>query len=482
MVRLWDVEIGHCLRVLEGHAGGVYSVSWSDDGGRALSGSMDNTVRLWDMETGRCIRVFEGHVDIVNCVLWSVDGGRALSGSNDKTVRLWDVETGRCLRVLEGHAGTVTSVSWTVDGRLALSSSMDKTVRLWDVETGRCLRVLEGHTSAVASVSWSVDRRRALSGSMDNTVRLWDVETGRCLRVLEGHAEGVMSVSWSVDGTTAFSCAANGVMRVWNLRDFVASSPAFGPLPLPEGYAFDARPYWEVQNPAARPPLLTEADAAKQRQDTNAEVPCVLPQARGVGVPDAPEQRQYTNAKVLLVGESGAGKTGLSRRLVLNDWQPSDSTVGAWATHWKLPASSGGGVEREIWLWDFGGQADQRLIHQLYMDETALAVLVFDGQKEDLFETLGQWDRDLTRASRQDFAKLLVAGRVDAGGLRVSRNQVVAFANERGYAQFLETSAKANICCEELRQAILEEIRWENIPWRSSPLLFKRLKEEIVRL
>jgi GTPase SAR1 family protein len=52
--------------------------------------------------------------------------------------------------------------------------------------------------------------------------------------------------------------------------------------------------------------------------------------------------------------------------------------------------SSGDGVEREIWLWDFGGQADQRLIHQLYMDETALAVLVFDGQKEDLFETLGQ--------------------------------------------------------------------------------------------
>jgi len=58
------------------------------------------------------------------------------------------------------------------------------------------------------------------------------------------------------------------------------------------------------------------------------------------------------------------------------------------------------------------------------MDETALAVLVFDGQKEALFETLGQWDRDLTRASRKEFAKLLVAGRVDAGGLRVSRSEV----------------------------------------------------------
>src|SRR5262249_48385853 len=133
----------------------------------------------------------------------------------------------------------------------------------------------------------------------------------------------------------------------------------------------------------------------------------------------AEAQVQYTNAKVLLVGDSGAGKTGLSVRLALNDWKPTDSTIGAWATHWKLPIPSDGGAEREIWLWDFGGQADQRLIHQLYMEDTALAVLVFDGQKEDLFETLGQWDRDLTRASRRPFTKLLAAGRVDAGGLRV---------------------------------------------------------------
>ena len=63
----------------------------------------DGTVRLWDVETGRCLRVLEGHTDYVWSVAWSVDGRRALSGSNDNTVRLWDVETGRCLRVLEGH-------------------------------------------------------------------------------------------------------------------------------------------------------------------------------------------------------------------------------------------------------------------------------------------------------------------------------------------------------------------------------------------
>ena len=78
--------------------------AFSPDGKRALSGADDNTVRLWDVETGRCLRVLEGHTDRLSGA-WrgSADQRRALSGADDNTVRLWDVETGRCLRVLEGH-------------------------------------------------------------------------------------------------------------------------------------------------------------------------------------------------------------------------------------------------------------------------------------------------------------------------------------------------------------------------------------------
>jgi hypothetical protein len=57
------------------------------------------------------------------------------------------------------------------------------------------------------------------------------------------------------------------------------------------------------------------------------------PEAHATALPPAPDQIQYTNAKVLLVGGTSAGKTGLSMRLALDKREPSDSTVGAWATH-----------------------------------------------------------------------------------------------------------------------------------------------------
>jgi hypothetical protein len=58
----------------------------------------------------------------------------------------------------------------------------------------------------------------------------------------------------------------------------------------------------------------------------------------------------------------------------------------------------------------------------------------------------------------------------------------VKHAVERKFRGSLETSAKKNLGCDELKQAILDAIKWDEIPCRTTEVLFKRLKEEIIRL
>ena len=454
VVWLWDIENGRMPRVLGKHRGGVTSVAFSPNGKYAVSGGDDKTLRFWNARTGKSLTVLGGYNGVINSIAFSLDHKRVLVGSKGSRqkidlsrihkpgdvarllkeremgfgkFRLSEWQNTRIIADLEQRAG-MTALVLSPDGRRALSAGTDNSLCYWDLEKGRLTLVFEGHTGRIESIAFSADGKRALSGGSDKTVRLWDLETGQALSIFEGHKQEICSVIFSGDGKRAYSASLDGIWRCWSLGHVLPRIQA----------GMEAE--WEVRH------------------------------------------IQYTNAKVLLVGESGAGKTGLSKVLAGEAWEPSDSTVGAWATQWKLPVTSEDDVEREIWLWDFGGQADQRLIHQLYMEDTALAVLVFDGQKDDLFETLGQWDRDLTRASSNPFTKILAAGRIDAGGLRISRNQLEAFRKERDFAFFVETSAKANIGCEELRSAILNGIRWQDIPWRSSPLLFKDLKEQIIRL
>ncbi len=431
-MRLWDVETGQCLRIFKGHTDSIINISWGPDQRRALSGSADRTVRLWDVETGRCLRVLEGHTKLVSAVAWSSDQRRALSGSTDETVRLWDVERGQCLRVFEGHSGEVQTLVWSTDQRLALSGAHDTTLRLWDVETGRCLRVLEGHTSRFGDLAWNADQRYALSASFDKTVRLWDVETGRCLLVLGGHEAGVSTVAWSTDQVRAFSADTNGGILVWNLAESLAGARA----------------------------SRTSASASSF----------------------TPDQVQYTNAKVLVVGDTNAGKTGLTQRLAHGQPpQRGPSTSGAWSTQWPLkdlPQSPG--WEREVWLWDFGGQADQRLIHQLYLDRTALVLLMFDSDRESVLPGLREWQQALARSRAGDARTFLVAGRTDVG-FRFDREKVRAFAEENKYKYF-ETSSKTASGIPNLRKAMLEEIPWDELTPHSSPALFKRLKDEILKL
>ena len=84
---------------------------------RGISGSRDKTVRVWDLESGECLKVLEGHAGSVDCVALTPDGRKGISGSDDKTVRVWDLESGVCLKVLEGHTNSVSAccadAGWT---------------------------------------------------------------------------------------------------------------------------------------------------------------------------------------------------------------------------------------------------------------------------------------------------------------------------------------------------------------------------------
>jgi WD40 repeat protein len=115
----------------EGHKGSVVAATFSPDGARVLTGSVDNTARLWDAVTGKALATLGGHTLAVIAVAFSPDGARVLTGSIGNTARLWDASTGRTLATLKGHTDRVTAVAFSPDGARALTGADDNTVRLW---------------------------------------------------------------------------------------------------------------------------------------------------------------------------------------------------------------------------------------------------------------------------------------------------------------------------------------------------------------
>ncbi len=474
-IRLWDAQTGQHLRTLEGHSNSVISVAWSPDGKTLASGADDKTIRFWDAQTGRTLRTLKGHSNRVNGIAWSPDGKTLASGADDKTIRLWDAQTGRHLRTLKGHSNSVSSVTWSPDGKTLASSSSseDKTIRLWNAQVGQLLRTLEGHSDCVFSVAWSLDGKTLASGSIDKTIRIWNLDTGQQTDILEVHTGNVRSVSFSYDGSLLASKSNDGTVRLWRTGTWETVAT----LGEPASY------YWPPSvafHPNA--PIL----ATLGEKDTVIRI-WELDFATLLGNTPITHSFYYTNAKVVLVGDSGVGKSGLGLVLTGQPFVPTESTHGR--SVWTFESRE---VEldnlrketRQTLLWDLAGQPGYRFIHQLHLNEVAVALVLFDARSEtDPFAGVYHWDRALRQAQRvQDnsalpLKKFLVAARVDRGGKSVSHERIESLLRELAFDGYFETSAKEEKGITELAEAIKEAIDWSALPKVTSNDLFQQIKD-----
>jgi WD40 repeat protein len=54
------------MYLLSGHTSTVWSVAFSGDGSKVVSGSWDNTVKLWSADNGEVIQTLSGDVDMTH--------------------------------------------------------------------------------------------------------------------------------------------------------------------------------------------------------------------------------------------------------------------------------------------------------------------------------------------------------------------------------------------------------------------------------
>ena len=223
--RLWDVETGTLIAILEGHTDEIRSVAFSPDGRTLASASGDHTIRLWDVAAHTSMAPLEGHTSWVESVEFSPDGRTLASGAFDRTVKLWEVATGTEIASFEGHGSSVRSVAFSPDGRTLASGEQRGTVLLWEAATGNATTILARehyHTHRIASVALSPDGRTLASGSRDLTVRLWDVETGAITGRLEGHVnvghpDWILALAFSPDGRILASGSSDNTVRLWEM-------------------------------------------------------------------------------------------------------------------------------------------------------------------------------------------------------------------------------------------------------------------------
>jgi len=219
-------QVDQSVLVLAGHEAAVADVSWSPDGSRLVSGSLDKTVRFWSVADRRCVRVRNDHEDMVFTVAYSPDGSMVASGSRDHTVRLWDAATGVPLRTLQ-HDERVSAIAFSPDGRfLAATLPYARKTILWDVAAARVVATFERPDHHTHCVAFTPDGRWLAVGSTvdaldvkEADVRIYDIETGKTVRVIGADATRVADLAIDPTGRYLAAALTGTSSKIWAIHD-----------------------------------------------------------------------------------------------------------------------------------------------------------------------------------------------------------------------------------------------------------------------
>jgi len=160
--------------------------------------------------------------------------------------------------------------------------------------------------------------------------------------------------------------------------------------------------------------------------------------------------------KVVLIGDSGVGKSNLLSRFTRNEFNlESKSTIGVEFATRSIQVD---GKTIKAQIWDTAGQERYRAITSAYYRGAVGALLVYDIAKHLTYENVERWLKELRDHADQNIVIMLVGNKSDLRHLRaVPTDEARAFA-EKNSLSFIETSALDSTNVEAAFQQILTEI------------------------
>ncbi|TNN87272.1 Ras-related protein Rab-15 [Liparis tanakae] len=146
--------------------------------------------------------------------------------------------------------------------------------------------------------------------------------------------------------------------------------------------------------------------------------------------------------RLLMLGDSGVGKTCMLRRFTENCFDPSHiSTIGV---DFKMRTLEVDGIKVRVQIWDTAGQERYQTITKQYYRRAQGVIFVYDITSESSFQHIVKWASDVDEYAPDEVRTILVGNKSDEELRRqVPKDQGSKLAETYGM-EFFETSASTS--------------------------------------
>jgi len=162
------------------------------------------------------------------------------------------------------------------------------------------------------------------------------------------------------------------------------------------------------------------------------------------------ESDDYITFKIIIVGNSGVGKSCLLKRAAQKKYTENyQATIGF---EFLLMYYDVDGTKMKLQIWDTCGQEMYRSLIQGFYRNTALTVLIYAVNDQKSFDDLDAWIKDIRSSTEHGQPIFLVGNKCDLDKeiKQINENTGKEFANLQTLEYFSEASAKTGYMVDEI--------------------------------
>ncbi len=171
---------------------------------------------------------------------------------------------------------------------------------------------------------------------------------------------------------------------------------------------------------------------------------------------DSKDIKEDYKLKLVVVGDSGVGKTNLIKRFANNTFNSnSKATVGVEFLSKSFRINN---RVFKIEIWDTAGQERYKSITAAYYKGAKGALVVYDITSKISFENIDKWMMEIKEKSSKDLKIMIIGNKSDLkDGRQVSNEEALRKAQDTGIA-LMETSALDSTNVKEAFHDLLKEM------------------------
>lgn len=160
--------------------------------------------------------------------------------------------------------------------------------------------------------------------------------------------------------------------------------------------------------------------------------------------------------KLLMVGDSGVGKSCLLLRFVDDKFNPSFiTTIGI---DFKVKTIALGDKKAKLQIWDTAGQERFRTITTAYYRGAHGIIIVYDVTQQSSFDRVEAWYKTVQQHTKEDTQVIIVANKCDDEDSRVITTQQGEELAKSLNVPFIEASAKTGLNVSEVFVTLAQQI------------------------